>query len=204
MFTKKKLITASCSTLILATSYIYAADSVTDASATTDAGLTTTSGDTAAVAGETPTTLTVGDVDAATDTTEAEVAGSDGIEDAADTESAQTGGANGITSVSRNLARNPDNAGLQNALEHLETNRERHEQHDLDRAGHIDTIDIEHPEELDHDSVTRPEVVERVAKVERPEKVEKIERVEKVEKAEKVERPERAERVERIERPESD
>jgi hypothetical protein len=70
----------------------------------------------------------------------------------------------GISSVNKNLERQPDNKGLQNAAERLRENRERQEAR---RAEHVERVAR----------------VERVERPERPERPEKIERPEKPEKA---------------------
>ncbi|MGE5548339.1 MAG: hypothetical protein ACM33T_15645 [Solirubrobacterales bacterium] len=68
--------------------------------------------------------------------------------------------------LDRNLEKNPDNRGLQNAISRIERNQERQE--------------------------ARPERVERA---ERADKVEKVDRVDRPARPERIERPERPERA---------
>jgi hypothetical protein len=87
----------------------------------------------------------------------------------------------GVDSVKKNLQKNPDNRGLNNALEHLRKNQVRFSEK---RGG-------------SH----RTERAQRAERVNRPERAERVERVERPERVERVERPERVERVDRPDRP---
>lgn len=117
--------------------------------------------------------------------------GSTGTASAANT-TASTGPLNqAISSVDKNLDKNPENPGLRTAAQRLERNKER-----LD-AKERETEKTER-HERHH---TRIEKTERHARIEKVERAEKIERPEKAERPEKVERPE-VERPEKVERPE--
>jgi hypothetical protein len=94
------------------------------------------------------------------------------------------------TSVEKNITRDSDSKGLNNASTHLETNQDKIEARKAARA------------EKRLDKAKRAEKLEKAEKVEKVERVEKAERPEKVERVEKVERPEKVERVEKVERPE--
>jgi len=71
-----------------------------------------------------------------------------------------------IESIDKNLAKDPDNKGLLNAAERLQTNKERYEQK---RAA-------QNAKRLEH-SGDRAERAERPERIERPEKIERPERV---------------------------
>jgi len=183
MFNKNNIVLAvSAAILLSGASLLRAEDAVpvTDlsvavgTSAATDTGVTDTGTDT----DDTDTTASNDD---ATETPATEDTASN---DTGDDDFDKSLGSNGIVSVSRNLERKPDNEGLQNALEHHEINRERHEQRDVDRAEHSTEV-----EGLD--------TVERLAKVERIEKVERADKAERPEKAERAEKPERPEKADR-------
>jgi hypothetical protein len=94
------------------------------------------------------------------------------------------------TSVEKNITRDSDSKGLNNATTHLETNQDKIEARKAARA------------EKRLDKAKRAEKLEKAEKVEKVERVEKAERPEKVERVEKAERPEKVERVEKVERPE--
>lgn len=83
--------------------------------------------------------------------------------------------------VKRNLEAQPDNQGLQNALDRLIDNKER--------------FDARHG--------TKPTANQpsRIQPVDWPERTESVQRPERVEKPERVERPERPEHVDRPEPP---
>jgi hypothetical protein len=97
------------------------------------------------------------------------------------------------TSVEKNITRDSDSKGLNNASTHLETNQDKIEARKAARA------------EKRLDKAKRAEKLEKAEKAEKVEKVERVEkaeRPEKVERVEKAERPEKVERVEKVERPE--
>lgn len=78
-----------------------------------------------------------------------------------------------IDSVGKNLSKDPDNRGLQNAAERLDANQQKIEERRAERiekSGGVEKVDK----------------VDKVEKVEKVDKVEKIEKVEKVEKVEKI------------------
>ena len=71
---------------------------------------------------------------------------------------AKVPGDQGITSVNKNLEKNPDNKGLRNAAEHLKENREKHQEQMKKRQEHKE-MKGEHREAHTerHDSMSRPE-----------------------------------------------
>lgn len=58
------------------------------------------------------------------------------IAQAQTTPPAKVPGDQGIASVNKNLEKNPDNKGLQNASEHLKKNREKHQEQMKKREDH--------------------------------------------------------------------
>lgn len=70
----------------------------------------------------------------------------------------------GLKSVAKNLEKDPDNKGLQNAQQRLLENQERQETHRLDQQARVETV--------------------------KPERVARVERIERVERPVRVERPE--------------
>ena len=97
------------------------------------------------------------------------------------------------TSVEKNVIRDPDSKGLNNASNRLEANQDKIEakraakaQRRLEKAKKAEKM----------------EEAKKAEKIEKAEKAEKMEKAEKVEKMEKAERPEKVERVEKAERPE--
>lgn len=137
-------------TLSLAVFSAFAADPV--------AG-TTTTGTTATTTGTTTTssTTTTGSTTTATGTVTATTTTRQPI-------------AQGLSSVRKNLERDPDNKGLQNAEQRLTANMARQELHRTEREQRVETA-----------------------------KAERIERVARVERVERMERPERPGRIERPE-----
>src|SRR3990170_18002 len=71
-----------------------------------------------------------------------------------------------IKSVDKNLARDPDNKGLQNAAERLQTNQERYEKKRAEQKAKRQ----EHKDDQAEKRVERPEKAERPERAERPEK----------------------------------
>ncbi len=106
---------------------------------------------------------------------------------AADTATTKEPLAQSTTSVDKNLTRDSDSKGLNNASTRLEANQDKIEAKKAARA------------EKRLDKAKRAEKLEKAKKAEDTEKAEKVQKAEKVEKAE---RPEKAERVEKAERPE--
>ena len=84
------------------------------------------------------------------------------------------------TSVEKNVTRDPDSKGLNNASNRLEANQDKIE---AKRAAKAER---------------RLEKAKKAEKMEKAKKAEKIEKVEKIEKMEKAERPEKVERPEKL------
>ncbi len=112
---------------------------------------------------------------------------------AADTATTKEPLAQSSTSVEKNVTRDPDSKGLNNASNRLEANQDKIEakraakaQRRLEKAKKAEKM----------------EEAKKAEKIEKAEKAEKMEKAEKVEKMEKAERPEKVERVEKAERPE--
>jgi hypothetical protein len=91
----------------------------------------------------------------------------------------------GLQSVSKNVAKNPDNRGLQNARDRLIANIVRHETRDKSARKETRSTGGESG---------RPEQIGRAEPMERVERVDRPERVEKPERPERAERPDRPER----------
>lgn len=140
---------AITSALSLAVLNAFAADPIAGATTTT-AGTTTTT---------TTGTTTTGSTATATGTTT--------------TATTRQPIAQGLKSVGKNLERDPDNKGLQNAEQRLTANLARQELHRTERETRIETTKIERAERSE-----RPERVARVERVERPERPGRIERPE--------------------------
>ena len=94
--------------------------------------------------------------------------------------------------LTRNLEKQPDNQGLQNARDRLRDNQRRFDLRRESKAGN----------QLPATSNSATDKPTRTQDVVRPERSESVQRPERVEKPERVERPERPERPERVERPE--
>ena len=97
------------------------------------------------------------------------------------------------TSVEKNVTRDPDSKGLNNASNRLEANQDKIEAKRAAKA------------ERRLEKAKKAEKMEKAKKAEKMEEAktaEKMEKAEKVEKMEKTERPEKVERVEKAERPE--
>lgn len=76
-----------------------------------------------------------------------------------------------IKSVDKNLAKDPDNKGLNNAAERLQTNQERHnKKRAAQLAKRHEKREMKMEKRLEHERTERPEKAERPEKVERPEK----------------------------------
>lgn len=93
-----------------------------------------------------------------------------------------------MDSIDKNLAKDIDNKGLQNAKEHLATNQKRQEANDAKHT-EMKNEKTEHP--------AKPEKVEKSEKAEKAEKMEKVEKIEKFERpvtqhADTASRPEKA------------
>ena len=106
------------------------------------------------------------------------------------------------TSVEKNVTRDPDSKGLNNASNRLEANQDKIEakraakaERRLEKAKKAEKME-------EAKKAEKMEKAEKAEKMEKAEKAEKIEKAEKVEKMEKAERPEKVERVEKAERPE--
>lgn len=78
-----------------------------------------------------------------------------------------------VKSVDKNLAKDPDNKGLQNAAGRLQTNQERHEkkraEKEARRKAKIERKEARHQAKINQ----RAEKMERPEKAERPEKMER-------------------------------
>ena len=118
---------------------------------------------------------------------------------AADTATTKEPLAQSSTSVEKNVTRDPDSKGLNNASNRLEANQDKIEakraakaQRRLEKAKKAEKME----------EAKKAEKIEKAEKAEKMEKAEKAEKMEKVEKMEKAERPEKVERVEKAERPE--
>ena len=103
------------------------------------------------------------------------------------------------TSVEKNVIRDPDSKGLNNASNRLEANQDKIEakraakaERRLEKAKKAEKLE----------KAEKAEEAEKAEKMEEAEKAEKMEKMEKAEKMEKTERPEKVERVEKVERPE--
>jgi len=85
-----------------------------------------------------------------------------------------------IESVDKNLAKDPDNKGLQNAAERLQTNKERQAKKREAQAAKREAKSLKKAErkaakESERQEAGRPDKAERPEKTERPEKVERPE-----------------------------
>ena len=112
---------------------------------------------------------------------------------AADTATTKEPLAQSSTSVEKNVTRDPDSKGLNNASNRLEANQDKIE---AKRAAKAERR-LEKAKKAE-----KMEEAKKAEKIEKAEKAEKMEKAEKVEKMEKAERPEKVERVEKAERPE--
>lgn len=74
----------------------------------------------------------------------------------------------GAKSVNKNLRKQPDNKGLQQASDRIDDNRERFRDKHSDRTSTADRVEIE--------KVAKPERPERPDKTDRPERPERAER----------------------------
>ena len=109
------------------------------------------------------------------------------------------------TSVEKNVTRDPDSKGLNNASNRLEANQDKIEakraakaERRLEKAKKAEKME----EAKKAEKMEKAEKAEKIEKAEKVEKMEKAERPEKVERVEKAERPEKVERVEKVDRPE--
>ena len=74
-------------------------------------------------------------------------------------------GDQGAASVDKNLAKDPNNKGLQNADEQLKKNKEKHaEQMEKRSEKHEDKIEKKSERTENHDKIERPEKMERTGK----------------------------------------
>ena len=124
---------------------------------------------------------------------------------AADTATTKEPLAQSSTSVEKNVTRDPDSKGLNNASNRLEANQDKIEakraakaQRRLEKAKKAEKME----EAKKAEKIEKAEKAEKMEKAEKVEKMEKAERPEKVERVEKAERPEKVERVEKVDRPE--
>ena len=109
------------------------------------------------------------------------------------------------TSVEKNVTRDPDSKGLNNASNRLEANQDKIEakraakaERRLEKAKKAEKME----EAKKAEKMEEAKKAEKMEKAEKVEKMEKAERPEKVERVEKAERPEKVERVEKVDRPE--
>jgi Skp family chaperone for outer membrane proteins len=78
-------------------------------------------------------------------------------------------GDQGAASVGKNLAKDPDNKGLQNADEQLRKNRAKHAEQLKKRSEkHEEKMEKKTEHAESHDTMERPAKIERVEKIERP------------------------------------
>lgn len=71
---------------------------------------------------------------------------------------AKVPGDQGAASVNKNLEKNPDNKGLQNAAEHLKDNREKHLEQMKKRERHTESKAERHERGTEHhENMSRPE-----------------------------------------------
>lgn len=110
------------------------------------------------------------------------------------------------TSVDKNLARDADSKGLNNATTRLETNQDRIEadktvrtQKRLDKAKY--ESHPHHVKSSEKLSAGKTKV-EKAGHFEKTLSTEKIDHAEKLERTEKIDRPEKVDRIEKVERPE--
>ena len=122
--------------------------------------------------------------------------GASSIVFAADTATTKEPLAQSSTSVEKNVTRDPDSKGLNNASNRLEANQDKIE---AKRAAKAERR-LEKAKKAE--KLEKAEKAEKMEKAEKVEKMEKAERPEKVERVEKAERPEKVERVEKVDRPE--
>ena len=106
---------------------------------------------------------------------------------AADTATTKEPLAQSSTSVEKNVTRDPDSKGLNNASNRLEANQDKIEAKRAAKAQR---------------RLEKAKKAEKIEEAKKAEKIEKAEKAEKAEKMEKAERPEKVERVEKAERPE--
>lgn len=103
-----------------------------------------------------------------------------------------------VKSVDKNLAKDPDNKGLQNAAGRLQTNKERHDKKRAEK-------DARHKAKVaEKDAKRQAKMNERAEKNPEhrdAERTEKMEHMEKSSRPEKMERPEKAERPGKMDRP---
>ena len=131
--------------------------------------------------------------------------GASSIVFAADTATTKEPLAQSSTSVEKNVTRDPDSKGLNNASNRLEANQDKIEakraakaERRLEKAKKAEKME----EAKKAEKIEKAEKAEKMEKAEKVEKMEKAERPEKVERVEKAERPEKVERVEKVDRPE--
>ena len=122
--------------------------------------------------------------------------GASSIVFAADTATTKEPLAQSSTSVEKNVTRDPDSKGLNNASNRLEANQDKIE---AKRAAKAERR-LEKAKKAE--KMEEAKKAEKMEKAEKVEKMEKAERPEKVERVEKAERPEKVERVEKVDRPE--
>lgn len=80
-------------------------------------------------------------------------------------------GDQGATSVNRNLAKDPDNKGLQNAAEQLKENKAKHAAQRTEKQE--DKMEKKSERAESREKMERADKIEHPSKVERPEKIER-------------------------------